>query len=144
MAMLQQDAAWPQDDETAWCSAFVNYCCRLLGVERSGDSAAVFMGVEGVEVTLKSQALRARSWLMVGTEVTPTDARPGFDVVILKRGSGDQPGAAVIEASGHVGFYHSHTEDKVFILGGNQGNTVSVQGYPRDRILGVRRLGMAS
>jgi len=73
------------------------------------------------------------------------DARVGFDVVILKRGSGDQPGPEVIKAPGHVGFFAGldpaiDTFENVLVLGGNQGNTVSVRPYPKDRLLGIRRL----
>lgn len=128
LAMLKLDMDWPEDDEVPWCSAFANYCTWILRLPRS-------------------KSLRARSWLEVGRAVDPADAQVGFDVVILKRGSGDQPGPEVIKAPGHVGFFAGWdlTDDDwqknaVLLLGGNQGNTVSVRPYPRSRLLGIRRL----
>ena len=124
MAMLKLDAKWPEHDEVPWCSAFANYVCWLLRLPRS-------------------KSLRARSWLEVGEVVPLTHAFCGFDVVIFKRGGGDQPGPEVIKAPGHVGFYAGHSRDDaqvIGVLGGNQGNGVNVATYPVDRLLGVRRL----
>lgn len=122
LAMLQLDAQWPKDDQTPWCSAFVNYVCWLLHMDRS-------------------KSLRARSWLEVGRAVSLVRAEPGFDVVILKRGRGKQPGPDVIEAPGHIGFLAGFTlRNQVHVLGGNQDDMVSVKPYPVSRVLGVRRL----
>jgi uncharacterized protein (TIGR02594 family) len=121
MAMLKLDGDWPQNDEVPWCSAFTNWIAWHLRLPRS-------------------KSLRARSWLRVGVPVQLADARPGFDVVILKRGSGRQPGPDVIDAPGHVGFYGGVQGNSVLLLGGNQSNSVSIVGYPQSRILGVRRL----
>ena len=121
LAMLQLDARWPQGDEIAWCSAFVNYVAWLLGLQRS-------------------KSLAARSWLAVGTPVAQEDAVPGFDVVILKRGGGNQPGPEVLDAQGHVGFFAGREPGAVRVLGGNQGDAVSEEAFPASRILGIRRL----
>jgi len=110
LAMLQLDAPWPTDDEVAWCSAFVNYVCWLLRLPRS-------------------KSLAARSWLDVGRGIDLPRATAGFDVVVLERGAG-----------GHVGFYAGQEETVVLLLGGNQGNRVSVAPFAAARILGVRRL----
>lgn len=120
LAMLQLDANWIEDDETAWCSAFVNYVCWTLGIKRSHSVAA-------------------RSWLGVGRSVPLTEAIRG-DVVILSRGTLPQPGPEVIKATGHVGFYAGHDAAHVQLLGGNQGNSVSIASFSKNRILGVRRL----
>jgi len=121
LSMLQLDAAWPEGDEVAWCSGFLNFICWLLRLPRS-------------------KSLRARSWLGVGTPVMLEDARVGWDIVILSRGPGEQPGPEVIDAPGHVGLYAGHYTTRVLLLGGNQSDTVQVSQYARDRILGVRRL----
>jgi uncharacterized protein (TIGR02594 family) len=121
MSMLHLDAAWPEGDEVAWCSAFLNFVCWLLRLPRS-------------------KSLRARSWLGVGTPVMLEDARVGWDIVILKRGPGEQPGPEVIDAPGHVGLYAGHHTTRVLLLGGNQSDNVQVSEYARDRVLGVRRL----
>ena len=121
MAMLKLDNRWPQNDEVPWCSAFVNYICWLLRLPRSKD-------------------LRARSWLEVGKPIQLDHACPGFDIVVLKRGSGEQPGPEVIDAPGHVGFFAGRSGDWIEVLGGNQGNTVKTSMYPVDRLLSVRSL----
>ncbi len=123
MAMLKLDMNWPEHDEVPWCSAFANYICWLLRLPRS-------------------KSLMARSWLEIGFGIELEEAAPFFDVVILMRGSGDQPGPEVIDAPGHVGFYAgvSADYDYVELLGGNQGDQVKISRYPTSRILGVRRL----
>jgi uncharacterized protein (TIGR02594 family) len=121
LAMLRLDDTWPEDDSVPWCSAFTNYVAWLLRLPRS-------------------KSLRARSWLLVGEVIDIDNAEPGFDVVIFKRGSGAQPGADVINAPGHVGFYAGVDGNKILVLSGNQGNSVSIAAYPKNRLLGVRRL----
>lgn len=121
LAMLRLDDSWPQNDEVPWCSAFVNYVAWLLRAPRS-------------------KSLLARSWLQVGRPVPLTEARIGWDVVIFSRGSEPQPGPDVIQAPGHVGLFAGLEGDDVLVLGGNQGNTVSIERRPRSRVLGVRRL----
>ncbi len=121
LTMLKLDQNWPQDDSVPWCSAFVNYVAWLLRLPRS-------------------KSLRARSWLTVGEVVDLDEAVPGFDVVVLSRGVGNQPGPDVIDAPGHVGFFAGREDNEVLILGGNQGNSVCVDRYPISRVLGVRRL----
>jgi uncharacterized protein (TIGR02594 family) len=121
VAMLRLDASWVQDDQTPWCSAFANFVCFILGLPRS-------------------RSLAARSWLNVGVSVPLSDARIGYDVVVLKRGSGKQPGADVIAAPGHVGFYAGQDDSNVLVLGGNQLDSVSIAPFAKSRILGIRRL----
>lgn len=115
LAMLKLDGEWPQHDEVPWCSAFVNYVAWLLRLPRS-------------------KSLAARSWLNVGLPLRVEHAAPGFDVVVLSRGA---------PPSGHVGFFSAHDPEKneVYLLGGNQGNSVSVAAFDASRILGVRRIG---
>ena len=121
MAMLKLDGSWPKNDETPWCSGFINYIAWLLRLPRS-------------------KSLRARSWLRVGRPVELDDAKAGFDVVIFKRGSGSQPGPDVIDAPGHVAFFAGMEGGKILVLGGNQGDSVTVARYAKTRLLGVRRL----
>lgn len=104
---------YDQPDETPWCSAFVNAIAWVLNLPRSKSAAA-------------------RSWLNVGQVITLDYAVPGADVVILRRGSNP--------AQGHVGFYAAHDSQHVHILGGNQGNTVSIAAFPIADVIGVRRL----
>lgn len=110
-------------DETPWCSAFVNGVAWTLRLPRSKSAAA-------------------RSWLLCGVPKAKdlSDAEVGWDVVILKRGSGAQPGPETIAAPGHVGFYAGVEGDYVLVLGGNQSNSVSLAKFRRDDVLGVRSL----
>ena len=120
MAMLKLDNAWPSNDEVPWCSGFVNYICWLARQPRSKD-------------------LRARSWLNIGVGISLDDAEPG-DIIIIKRGKGEQPGPEVTDAPGHVGFYAGRSDGRIEILGGNQADTLKIARYPAARLLGVRRL----
>ena len=119
-AMLKLDNDWPENDEVPWCSAFVNYICWLARLPRS-------------------KSLRARSWLTVGKGIQLDEAVPG-DIIVLKRGAGNQPGPEVLKAPGHVGFYAGRFGEFIEVLGGNQSDTVKVSRYPAKRLLGVRRL----
>lgn len=121
LAMLRLDQNWPKDDDVPWCSGFMNYIAWILRLPRS-------------------KSLRARSWLLIGNSVSVENAEVGFDIVILKRGSGNQPGPDVIEAPGHVGLFAGIEGGKVLVLGGNQADSVSVSRYPVSRLLGIRRL----
>ena len=121
LAMLRLDNSWPTGDEVPWCSAFVNYVAWLLRLPRSKD-------------------LRARSWLRVGVPVMLRESAPAYDVVILKRGTGTQPGPDVLDAPGHVGFYGGVEGGSVLILGGNQGDSVSLEAFNVEDVLGARRL----
>lgn len=122
VAMLDLVDRSVHDDETPWCSAFVNYVAWILGLPRS-------------------ESLAARSWLGVGTPIAVSDARPGYDVVVLSRGV-NAPPANVRTAPGHVGFFSSLdvATGTVRVLGGNQGDQVSLAPFPLSRVLGVRRL----
>lgn len=112
----------PLSDEIPWCSAFANKVAWLLNLPRSKSWAA-------------------RSWLKVGTAIDLEEAVADCDVVILKRGTGAQPGPEVISAPGHVGFYAGRDSvGNVLVLGGNQGDKVSIKPFPIAQILGVRRL----
>ena len=120
LAMLKLDGDWPEGDDVPWCSAFANYVAWLLRLPRS-------------------KSLMARSWLRIGRAVDE-DAEVGFDVVILKRGGGRQPGPDVLDAPGHVGFFAGVENGKVLVLGGNQRDEVNITPYPKSRVLGIRRL----
>jgi uncharacterized protein (TIGR02594 family) len=125
LAWLQHDGTtWPKDDEVAWCSGFASWVCWLLELPRPP----------------KHLRLRARSWLLVGKPVSLEEAAPGFDVVVLKRGGGNQPGPEVTDAQGHVGFLAGFVGLDVLVLGGNQADSVTTQRFPRGQILGIRRL----
>jgi uncharacterized protein (TIGR02594 family) len=103
--------AWVKDDETAWCSSFMNAMARRNCLESTGK-------------------LTARSWLDVGDVIA--DPRIG-DVVVFSRGNpkGWQ---------GHVGIFIRQTKNEIYVLGGNQSNRVGIDAYAKNRLLGYRRL----
>ena len=98
-------------DETAWCSAFVNWVAQEANLNGTGK-------------------LNARSWLNVGTEVTIPEKG---DVVVFWREKKQS-------WKGHVAFFIRETESFIYVLGGNQNNQVKISAYPKNRLLGYRRL----
>lgn len=127
--MLQSCYPGITDDVIPWCSSFPNAIHRMLRLPRTNS-------------------LRARSWLAEGRVINIDEAERGFDLVILTRGPYLQPGPSVIEAPGHVGYFHSYDENLklIYLLGGNQNDAVNVtkfdyaEMWPKGRILGIRRL----
>ena len=105
------------DDETSWCSVFMNWCALKAGMERS-------------------KALTARSWLKIGEKVTTPKTG---DIVVFWR---ESPSSW----KGHVGIFINYTENGKYIrcLGGNQSNKVCIAKYPVKELLGFRRLKKAS
>ena len=95
-------------DEVAWCAAFAGAC-----LERAGFAS--------------TRSLMARSYLRWGEELE--DGRFGA-VAVLSRGADP--------AAGHVGFLLGETASHVMLLGGNQGDAVSVAAYPKTRLIGLR------
>jgi len=69
--------------------------------------------------------LWARNWNKFGTK--QVTAKLG-DILVFTRGSG-----------GHVGFYVGEDSKAYFVLGGNQGNTVSIVKISKNRCIGIRR-----
>ncbi|MGO7403090.1 TIGR02594 family protein [Rhizobium ruizarguesonis] len=100
-------------DEVSWCSSYVNYCVEEAG-GRGTDSKA------------------ARSWLTWGHDVPRNDWQEG-DIVVFWRESPDS-------WKGHVAFLVNWDGERPFVLGGNQGNRISVDDpYPFRQILSIRR-----
>lgn len=108
---------WVDDDETPWCSIFVSWVAMKCELKRSKKA-------------------NARSWLHVGNN-TP-NPEPG-DVVVFWRESPES-------WKGHVGLFTGYSKDssRVYCIGGNQGNQVSLSAYPTDTVLGFRKLQTSS
>jgi uncharacterized protein (TIGR02594 family) len=106
--------SWINDDETPWCSIFVNWVVKKAGIKGTNKT-------------------NARSWLLTGRTVD-NNPEPG-DVVIFWR---EQPDSW----KGHVGFFLGFSADKslVYCVGGNQGDQVSLSAVPSDTVLGFRRI----
>lgn len=94
----------------SWCAAFVGSILKDSNYEYSGN-------------------LTARAYLKVGTKVSkPTVG----DIVILWRETPDS-------WKGHVGFFISQTGNVIWVLGGNQNNSVCIKAYPVGRVLEYRK-----
>lgn len=99
------------NDEVPWCSSFVNWVMKKVGIK--GTNSAL-----------------ARSWLTWGIEVSQKAPKYG-SVVVLSRGVGS--------IAGHVGFYVGKTVGgQIKVLGGNQGDKVSVALFSKSKVLGYR------
>lgn len=96
------------NDEVAWCAAFLGAC-----LERSGKRS--------------TRSLMARSYLQWGQQIET--ARLG-SVAVLSRGSDP--------SLGHVGFVVGEADAHVFLLGGNQADAVSVAAFEKSRVLAYR------
>lgn len=105
---------------TEWCAAFVNAVLNESGIPGSESVSDV--------------PLMARSFLDWGTSIKKENIQSG-DLVIFPRGSEGW--------QGHVGFYIRTVKiNEVVhyaILGGNQNNKVSIDLYPANSALGIRR-----
>jgi uncharacterized protein (TIGR02594 family) len=99
-----------EDDETPWSAAFVSACLRLAGFR-------------------SSSGLGARSYQNFGEDLGK-EPRRGC-IVVLWRGS-----PAV--RSGHVGFFDREDSDNIFVLGSDQGDTVTTAQFPKNRVLAYR------
>jgi uncharacterized protein (TIGR02594 family) len=75
--------------------------------------------------TVVRNPLWARNWTKFGVKVPAAGLG---DVLVFARGSG-----------GHVGFYVAEDATAYHVLGGNQGNKVSIARIAKDRCIGVRR-----
>lgn len=102
-----------QQDEVAWCAAFAG-----ASLERAGLTS--------------TRSLSARSYADWGEAL---DAERFGAVAVLSRG-GDP-------ALGHVGFLVGWTATRLWLLGGNQGDSVNVQGFARSRLVALRWPGAA-
>lgn len=105
-----------RDDETPWCGAFVGGVLAEVGIKPVAGGAS------------------ARNWQKFGKKLS----RPCVGcVVVFWRGSRDG-------YSGHVGFVLGKDQHgNLMVLGGNQGDTVSVKPFSRDRVLAYRWPGIA-
>lgn len=111
MAYLHTTGSWWTTDETAWCSAFVNWVMKK----------AAFAGTDSA---------RAASWAHYGTGLSV----PCYGCIVVLTPGKDQA------TSGHVGFCTGWDKQGIYILGGNQGDAISVKRFPwaRERSDGYR------
>jgi len=97
-------------DEIPWCSSFVNWCLESCGFKGTGSRLA-------------------RSFENWGASIdTPL---PGC-IAVFKRGSKSW--------QGHVAIYLYETPKSIVVIGGNQSNSVNVQAYSREKLIGYRTI----
>lgn len=96
-------------DEVAWCASFVGWCLEQAGIASTRSAAAASYRTWG------------QPWELV-------------DGAIVVFGKAD-PDAA---GTGHVGFCVGVEGDHVLLLGGNQGNAVTIAKRPLSRIVAKR------
>jgi uncharacterized protein (TIGR02594 family) len=97
-------------DETAWCGLAMAVWARRAGWDVVKDP------------------LWARNWANFGRRVEEDDAALG-DVLVFSRAGG----------GGHVGLYVGEDDHALHVLGGNQGDAVSIVRIAKDRLIAVRR-----
>ncbi len=149
------------DDETSWCSSFVNWCYIVSGfilnpglmhkiltnakydksdIELFRKSALEFCenqfwaGIESVK-TLESTGVRVK----LPTRSAMARSWLGFGKITKTPKRGEC--IAVFERgnngySGHVGFYEGQGISFIDTLGGNQSNAVNVSEYSKLKLLG--------
>lgn len=105
---LSKLRAWWQDDETPWCGTFVAHCMQESGFE------------------IPKNWFRAKEWAEYGSNLRTTHLCPGAILVFDRKGGG------------HVGFYIAEDDKFYHVLGGNQGNKVSVMSLAKDRLVAAR------
>jgi len=96
-------------DSIPWCGLFAAVCAVRAGWK---DQTPL-------------QPLWARNWRLFGQRA-PTPSLG--DVLVFERAS-----------AGHVGFYIADDEDAFHVLGGNQGDAVSIVRVEKGRLLAARR-----
>ncbi len=99
------------NDETPWCSAFVNWCMERAGYE--GTNSA-----------------RARSWLSWGNQI----ANPERGCIAVLQLTNDS-------LCGHVGFFLEKSPRQIALLGGNQSDAVRMSWYDSADCLSFRLPG---
>lgn len=98
-------------DSTPWCGLFVAVCLKRAGRP----------------ILANWENLRARSWANWGVPVNPERAALG-DILVFSRPGG-----------GHVGFYVGEDAHYYYVLGGNQGDAVSIAKIAKARCIAINR-----
>lgn len=97
-------------DSVPWCGVFVAHCLREAGVDL--DSMKV--------------GVRAKAWATWGANLGPSVLAPGAILVFDREGGG------------HVAFYVGEDATHYHVLGGNQGDRVSVMRLAKGRCVARR------
>lgn len=98
-------------DSIAWCGLTVAYACAQAGWDHAP----------------RGNALWARNWASWGNPVEPKQAMLGDILVFTRKGGG------------HVALYVGEDKTHYHILGGNQGDRVSIKRREKAQCIAVRR-----
>lgn len=102
---------------------------RILGITYADDSATPWCGLFAAAVVAQLGikpppiAIRAKQWALWGEATTPC---VGAVLVFIRDGGG------------HVGFYEGEDDGAYHVLGGNQGDRVSVTRIAKSRLFAAR------
>lgn len=96
-----------KEDEIPWCSSFVNWCMTQAGIKGTDSAAAI-------------------SWTGWGEILT--EPRVGAVVVIRQKFKGSD-GATGSASGNHVAFFQKIENGRIYLLGGNQGDSVKVSSF---------------
>lgn len=118
---------WVTSDSTVpWCGFFVGFLAHKLGFDlpKLPGLAKDWLNTQNY-----------KSGRILTNNNKPT---PGNDLAVFHRGD-------PTSKFGHIAVYLGHSNDgkEVFVIGGNQGNKVSIASYPASRLAGFVRLGNA-
>lgn len=102
---------WVKDDETAWCAIFVNWCLNKAKLPHTASALARSFQKYGSKTNVPDIGELAIFW-----RISPTS---GF---------------------GHVGFFIKETKDLVYVLGGNQSDSVNISAFPKSQLLEYRTI----
>jgi uncharacterized protein (TIGR02594 family) len=95
-------------DSVPWCGLFVAHCMAQNGL------------------TPPPVPVRAKSWAEWGARLQFSRLSPGAVLVFVREGGG------------HVGFYVGEDATHFHVLGGNQGDCVSIARLPKQRCIAAR------
>ena len=108
LGWLEKLKAWWRNDETPWCGVFVAHCMQEAGLP------------------FPKYYMRAKAWADYGS-LLRRDRLASGAILVFDRAGG-----------GHVGFYVGEDAGHYFVLGGNQGNAVSVMKLGKSRLVASR------
>jgi len=106
--------SWVKDDETAWCGAAVGAWLIAAGIH--------------LDQIPKAERLSARGYLKLGRSCPG----PLYGAIGVKRRVGGTP------SQGHVGLVVAANQATIWMIGGNQSDSVKVAPFKRSEFLGYR------
>ncbi len=125
-SVLGQHEDHDADELDAWLASDGEWAHRANDIPWCGEFVATSLALSGHKNKLKNP-LGARNWMAFGEPCKPKFG----SIMVFWRGRKDG-------WQGHVGFYVGEEAGHYHILGGNQGNKVSVARIAKSRFLGAR------